>query len=600
MPRGRRHRAGRPVESDKSKLELLRSSTRLFSYLVPHWWIALAVFVMTLGVTGMNLVRPRLVRLLLDEAIPTGNVRVLNTIALVFLGVILAGALMQFGSSYLRHRLGQHIIKQLRTDLYDHLQNLSLTFYENQPTGEIMSRVVNDAEAVENLVVHTLETLLSSILVLVGVAVILFVSNARLAALTLIPIPVLVGTIIFFARRFHGMFKDVREKTAHLHTFLQERISGVRIVKAFACEEDERERFDERARDYLNARMRAVLGFSTFRPLIMIFGAAGTLLVIFFGGHLAIQGNVSVGQLVEFVMYLGFFYMPIRQLGFLFGHELPRGLAAADRVFEFLSAEEKLPVPETPADAEHLEGRIELRNVTFRYDEQDVLSDVTFTIEAGETIALVGRSGVGKTTLVDLISRFYDAQDGEVLVDGLNVREYDPGSLRRHIGVVLQEPFLFNATIRENIAYARSDASDEEVVEVAKMAGAVEFIRDLPDGFDSVVGERGVKLSVGQKQRISIARALLKDPSILVLDEATSSVDTETELVIQEALERAAEGRTTIVIAHRLSTTTFADRVVVLEEGRIGETGSPRELLSGDTTYARLWEMQYPDLLEGT
>ena len=596
MPRHRGHHSGPPEESDKSKLELIRSSTQLFSYLAPYWWIAISVFLMTLGITGLNLARPRLVRLLLDNAIPSGDVAVLNTIALVFLAVIVGGALLQFGGSYFRHKLGQQVIKRLRTDLYEHLQSLSLTFYENQPTGEIMSRVVNDAEAVENLIVHTLETLLSSILVMVGVATILFISNARLAALTLIPIPLLVATIVFFSRRFHGMFKEVREKTAHLNTFLQERISGVRIVKAFASEEEEREQFDRRATDYFDARMKTILGFSTFRPLIMVFGAAGTLLVIFFGGHLAIRNHVTVGLLVEFVMYLGFFYMPIRCLGFLFGHELPRGLAAADRVFEFLAADEKLPVPEQPASAESLQGRIEMHDVTFRYGEEDVLSDVNFTIEAGQTVALVGRSGVGKTTLVDLISRFYDPQAGAIYVDGVDVKEYEPVELRKHIGVVLQEPFLFNDTVRQNIAYARPDASDEEVVEVAKMAGAQDFINDLPDGFDSVVGERGVKLSVGQKQRISIARALLKDPAILVLDEATSSVDTETELIIQDALERAAEGRTTIVIAHRLSTTTFADRVIVLEEGNIAETGAPEDLLSKESTYARLWDMQYPDV----
>ncbi len=596
MPHHHGKHSNRHVESDKSKLELLRSSTHLFSYLAPHWLIAGCVFLMALGVTGANLVRPKLVRILLDQAIPQGDTRLLNIIALVFVSVILGSALLQFGSSYLRHKLGQQVIKRLRTDLYEHLQNLSLTFYEDQPTGEIMSRVVNDAEAVENLIVHTLDTLLSSILILVGVATILFISNAKLAALTLIPIPLLVGTIVIFARYFHGIFRDVREKTAHLNTFLQERISGVRIVKAFASEEAEREQFDERANEYFDARMRAVFGFSTFRPMIMIFGAGGTLLVIFFGGHLAIKDHLSVGQLVEFVMYLGFFYMPIRRLGFLFGRELPRGLAAADRVFEFLAADEKLPVPDDPADPEHLEGAIQLNNVTFRYDEQDVLKNVSLTIEAGETIALVGRSGVGKTTLVDLISRFYDAQEGSITVDGIGIQEYDPSGLRDHIGVVLQEPFLFNATIRENISYAVTDASNEDIIEVSKMAGAHDFIQELPDGFDSLVGERGVKLSVGQKQRISIARALLKNPSVLVLDEATSSVDTETELIIQEALERAAEGRTTIVIAHRLSTTTFADRVAVLENGCIAEVAPPKDLMEGDSIYARLWKIQHPDL----
>ncbi len=594
-----RYRRGSDDKPDKSTKEMFGSALKLFSYLAPYWWLALLVLCLTLSVTGLELVRPRLIRILLDKAIPAEDTRLLHLIALVFMGVIAGAAILQFSSSFLRHRLGQQIIRKLRIDLYRHLQELSLTFFESRETGDIMSRVVNDTESVEDLVVHSVENLLSSILILFGVAVILFVSNWRLASLTLIPIPMIALCIYFFAGHFHGLFKAVRERTADINTYLQERISGVRIVKTFATESAEQEMFNAKAQDYYRARMRAILGFSTFRPLIMFLGASGTLLVVYFGGSLAIQqpDQMSVGQLVEFVMYLGFFYAPVSQLGFLIGHQLPRGLAAADRIFEFLNTQQKLPIAKDALQEVDIKGEIQFQSVCFRYGDEDVLQDVSLRIPAGQTLALVGRSGVGKSTFVDLISRFYDPIKGKVLIDGLNAADYHPNTLRKHIGMVLQEPFLFNSTVYENIAYGRSDAEEESVLCAADSAGATDFINQLPEGMNTVVGERGVKLSVGQKQRISIARALLKDPAILILDEATSSVDTETERVIQNALKQAAIGRTTIIIAHRLSTTCFADQVAVLVEGRIKEIGKPQELLKKDESlYTYLWNLQLADL----
>lgn len=598
MPRSGfgRFRRGGPIESDKSKREMARSALAFFAYLIPYWKLAVLALVLTMTITGLSLVRPRLIRILLDRAIPEANLRLLHWIVMFFLAVTVGSGVLQFCNSLLRHRLGQQIIKTLRLDLYKHLQELSLTFYESRETGEIMSRVVNDTESVEDFVVHTVENFLSSILILVGVAVILFWSNWRLASLTLIPIPLIGLAIYLFAGRFHQLFKAVREKTADINSYLQERISGVRIVKTFAAENYERTQFNIKAEEYYEARMKAIVSFSAFRPLIAFLGASGTVLVMYFGGAMALQQRLTAGQLVEFVMYLGFFYAPVQQLGFLIGHQLPRGLAASDRIFEFLNTEQKLPVAPDAVTPEHITGEIVMDSVTFSYGNDVVLRDIDLRIPAGQTLALVGRSGVGKTTLVDLVSRFYDPERGHVYIDGIDAAKFHPAALRKHIGVVLQEPFLFNATVRENIAYGGNGADDAAIRRAAEQAGAAEFIEELPDRYDSVVGERGVKLSVGQKQRLSIARALLKDPAILILDEATSSVDTETEMMIQDALQKAAQGRTTIIIAHRLSTTAFADRVAVLAGGRIAEIGAPAELLQTDSMYAKLWNMQRLDV----
>ena len=585
-------------EPKKSKKELFKSSLRLVKYLRPYWIVAASLLLINLFTIGIGLLRPLLSGMLIDEAILARRESALLLIVGAVLGISVLSAVLSFVYSYFGHRVGQNIVYNLRTDLFEHLQGLAVRFYEDRPTGEIMSRIVNDSEAVEGLIVHAIERLLSAVLTLVGITVYMFVTNARLACLAIIPIPLLIVQIALFSPRFHGIFKRVREMIAALNTFLQERISGVRTVKAFANEQAEAQKFRTTARNCYDAFMRAVINFSIFHPLMGFVSGLGTIVVMFYGGKLAIAGELKPGQLVAFLGYTAMFYSPITELGFMFGHWLPRSLAAGDRIFEFLDEKDILPVPPDAIAPERIDGRIEFRDVWFKYGETDVLKNINLTIEPSETIALVGRSGVGKTTLADLVSRFYDPQQGQVLVDGRDVREYKLNAFRRHIGIVLQEPFLFNTSIRENIAYGKADASDEEISAAARVAGAEEFILALPEKYETIVGERGVKLSVGEKQRVSIARAVVRNPAILVLDEATSSVDTQTERAIQKALERAARGRTTIIIAHRLSTTTIANRVVVLDEGEIAEIGTPSELLERGGIYARLWNMQSTNLIE--
>lgn len=569
---------------------------RLFAYLKPHWLKVTFLMVLTVLGVGLGLVSPWLIKVLIDGAIIPRDVRVLKFVAVALLVTGTCQAVVGYLNGYFSQQVGHRIIRRMRNQLFEHLQGLTLRFYEQRQTGQIMSRITSDTEAVQGAIVNSAQTVVRAVLTLVGAVTMMFVLNTRLALYAFLPVPIFIASIAVYATQLKKRYKVFREKIAELNAFLQERITGVRVVKSFAREPVEQEALEEKTEANYRAFMCAALIHSSIFPWMMYVAGLASLVIIFVGGNMVIQDEIKLGTMLAFLALLQHFFRPIGEIGRLVGHDIPAGLAAAERVFEFLDEDDVLPVPAEPRRPERLRGEIELRDVTFSYGGDEVLKDINLTVAPAETIALVGPSGTGKTTLMELVSRFYDVEVGRVLVDGADVKEYDPHSLRRHIGVVLQEPFLFDAPVSENIAYGRPGAGDDEIRSAAVKAEAHDFIVELPDGYDTVVGERGVKLSVGQKQRISIARALLKDPAILVLDEATSAVDTVTEKAIQRALEAAARDRTTVLIAHRLSTTFFADRILVMDEGRIVEQGTAQELLAQNGLFAQLYNMQ---VLEG-
>jgi ABC-type multidrug transport system fused ATPase/permease subunit len=516
----------------------------------------------------------------------------INLLALAAISVYVLRAVSQFGADYLSHYTAWNILKEIRQYLYDHLQKLSLRYFYDKQTGDLMSRVINDTGNFEQLLAHAIPTVLVNGLMLFGVSAILFAMNARLALYTLIPIPALVWLVLRFSKISRPLFKQAQARLAEVNSILQDNFSGIKEIKAFTKERYESGRILKSILAHTKAILKALKLSNSFHPSIEFVSSIGTVIVIFFGGRLALESKLPLEDLVAFLLYLGSFYQPITALGRI-NEGLQQALASAERVMEILDeAPEVVDAPDA-VELNRAKGQIEFRNVCFQYIENiPVLKDISFNIKQGETLALVGPTGVGKTTIANLIPRFYDPNSGSILIDGIDIRKITLSSLRRQISFVSQDVFLFNGTVRENILYGRQDAADDEVIAAAKAANAHEFILELADGYDTKVGERGVKLSGGQKQRISIARAVLKDAPILILDEATSSVDTQTERQIQEALNKLMENSTTVVIAHRLSTIQEADQIVVVKEGEILEKGRHSELLKADGLYSELCKAQ--------
>jgi ABC-type multidrug transport system fused ATPase/permease subunit len=492
------------------------------------------------------------------------------------------------------NRLEQQVVHDLRSQVFAALQRLSISYYEHRSTGEIMSRMTNDVEHVERIFIDGLESLLMSSLTLIGISAILFTLNWKLALLSLLPIPVLIVSASYFTKRVHGFYRLVREKTADLNAYLQDALSGIREIMGFNREGYEQDRFNQRSQAYSDSNLRVMLLWSMYSPAMIFVGSLGSVIILWYGTGEVSKGNLTVGELVAFLGYLALFYVPINQIHSV-NHMLQHALAASERVFEVLDTKpDVVDRPDVVAPSGKLHGNVQAKNVLFSYrSDLPVLKRINFDVTAGERIALVGPSGAGKSTLIKLIMRFYDVTEGAILLDGQDIRDFPLAYVREQIGLVQQEPFLFNGTVGENIAYGDLSASQARIEDVARAARAHEFIAELPEKYETWIGERGVKLSVGQKQRVSIARVLLKDPPIIIFDEATSNIDTETELKIREALDELTRHRTTLIIAHRLSTLRHVDRIFVIDGGRLVEEGTHETLLARGGTYRTLYEAQF-------
>ncbi len=570
----------------------MRILKRLLVYVRPYWKTLLVTGILLLLHTILNLLPPLFQREIVDQVIGARDLSHLGLMIAALAGIHVFLQVVDFGDLYLRHALGERVIFDLRVRIYAHLQRLSLTFFEQTSTGELMSRVTNDVNALEQFVTHGVALTTVDLLRLVGASAILLALDWRLAVVVLIPLPIIALGLRYFNRRVRPIYRQIRDRLGDINAKLQDNLAGIRVIQAFGQEETELEHFHDTSEEYYHERVRGIRAWSTFFPTLRLVGSLGGVLVLGFGAWMVVNDQISLGTLVAFLSYVTSFYEPLRRLTEV-DNVFQQAIAAGERIFELLDEESGIQDAPDAIALEQVEGDVVFDDVHFRYGEGDeVLHDVEFHIAPGEMVALVGPSGAGKTSIANLLCRFYDPIHGRILLDGHDLRQVQIRSLRQHVAVVLQDTFLFNTTVRENLLYGRPDATEEQMISAAKTACAHEFIQQLPQGYDTTIGERGVKLSGGQKQRLALARAILADPRILILDEATSSVDAEAEYLIQQALDEVLKGRTSLVIAHRLSTIRNADKIIALEEGRIREVGDHYELLARGGLYSQLYRRQ--------
>ncbi len=566
---------------------------RALAYLRLYWRTTLGAFISLLIVTLMSLISPQILRVVIDQGISAKNLGVILYASLVLLGIAGIRGLFTFTQGFWSEKASQGGAYSMRNTIFAKLERLSFSYHDKAQTGQLMTRVTSDVDTVRNFTGNGILQLLNAIVMLLGSASILFVTNWRLALIVLTIIPAVLGIFLFFLRRVGPRFRTVQQKLGNLNTILQENLAGVRVVKAFAREPYELKRYRTANDDLLQENLVVVRNSSLTFPLIFFIANLGTLAVIWFGGEQVIGGSLSVGALVAFNAYLSYLLMPVFILGSTLT-SLTQSAASAHRVFEVIDT--PIEVMDSPAAVAlpQLQGRVVFEDVAFRYagSETLTLAAVSFVAEPGQTVAILGRTGSGKSTIINLIPRFYDTTSGKVLVDGHNVRDVALASLRSQIGIVLQETNLFSGTIRENIAYGRPDATEEEIEAAARAAQAHTFITGFPDGYATMVGERGVGLSGGQKQRIAIARALLLNPALLILDDSTSAVDAETEYQIQQALQHLMTNRTSFIIAQRISTVRNANLILLVDGGHLVAQGTHDELLQKGGLYSEVLESQ--------
>jgi len=573
---------------------------RMLAYVRPYRLRLLLAMLFMIVVSSFRGAIAFLVKPALDDIFINKDVTRLAVIPALVLGVYLIKGVCEFAQSYLMRGVGQRVIRDIRDHLYRHMQSLSLSFYMKHPTGVLMSRVTNDVGLMQGAVTEAVTSLIKDVFTALFLVGVIFYRDWRMALVGLVVFPLAIWPITRFGQKLRRTSIQTQEVTGGLTSHLQETISGAKLVKSFGAEEYEVDRFATRNAKLFRLSMKVVKVQAMTSPLSEMFGGVGAAAVIFYGGYSVVNGQSTPGNFFSFMTALFMLYAPVKNLSRI-NNVIQQGIAAAGRVFEVLDT---LPDVEERKDALVLEGiehGVEFDHVDFRYSEEgeNILKDITFRVSPGTLAAIVGSSGAGKTTLVDLLPRFYDPQRGAIRIDGTDIRDVSLSSLRSLIGIVSQHTILFNDTLRNNIAYGMPDASMERIEEAARRANAHPFIIRLPEGYQTVIGEQGLKLSGGERQRVAIARAILKDAPILILDEATSALDTESESIVQEALEHLMLGRTTFVIAHRLSTVRNADTILVVEEGRIVESGAHEELLAGETRYRSFYLKQFEERKSG-
>lgn len=569
---------------------------RLLAFLKPHSTRMAIALVLTLAASALGLLSPYLMKVAIDQSIAQGDLPGLGRIALIMVAVLLGLYAASSGQQYLLSWVGQRVLATMRAQLFRHLQALSLGYHDTHIVGVTISRVMSDVGVINDLLSQGLITLIGDALMLAGIVVVMVSMSPRLALLAFSVLPLMVLATWLFARRAKVAFRQTRARIAAVVGDLAEDLSGMRVIQAFAQEGASHERFDEVNAANRDATIGAMSLSFVFLPAVEFLGMLATAVVLWFGGLAVARDELTLGIVVAFLAYVSRFFQPIQELSQLYT-TLQAAMAGGERVLELLDTRPDVQDRPGAVDMPRLAGKVELRDVSFSYrGETRVLHDVNLTVEPGQTVALVGPTGAGKTSIANLIARLYEVTDGAVLIDGLDVRNVTQHSLRRQTGLVPQDPFLFTGSIADNIRFGRPEATGAEIESAARLANAHDFISGLPDGYDTTVQEGGVNLSVGQRQLICIARAVLADPQLLILDEATSSVDTVTEALIQEALERLLAGRTAIVIAHRLSTVRHAGLICVVEAGRIVERGTHAELLARGGLYRELYERQFVEV----
>jgi ATP-binding cassette, subfamily B, multidrug efflux pump len=590
-----------PIQEEEAlgKAYDARLMRRLLRYLAPYRWKVVLAITLLVTAAGLQIIGPWLIQMALDDAVPAQDGELLAILAIAYLVATIGTFGLQYVQALLTTWLGQKVMLDLRTEIFERLQALDLQFYDRNPVGRLMTRITSDVETLNELFSSGVVAIFGDIFTLIFIISAMLLMDWQLALVTFAVLPLVAWAAFLFRSRIRHAYRDIRVRLARINAFLHERITGMRVVQLFNREEADARKLDEVNEDYLQAHLRSITYYALFFPVVELFTAIALALIIWYGGIAIIQENTSVGVVTAFLLYARRFFRPIQDLSEKY-NVLQGAMASSERIFKLVDREPAIQDPPSPRDfPEPVQGEIEFRDIWFAYGtlengEPDwVLKGVSFHARPGEKIALVGHTGAGKTTIINLLMRFYDPQKGEILVDGVPIREVAQAQLRDRIGLVLQDVFLFSEDVRFNIRMGNAGISEERIHAAAQEVGAEPFIHRLEKGYDQPLGERGASLSVGERQLISFARALAFDPAVLVLDEATSSVDSEIEARIDEATARIMEGRTSIVIAHRLSTVQSADRILVLHHGELVEEGSHGELIAEGGLYARLHELQF-------